>query len=890
MSLPSRPSRSNLSSQRRSNSSALSSFSSTLGNLAHIATLQAPPKVAKPVYKSLKSSLVAAESPPVRTSPYNSVHYVITAPTRATAGSGVTRTGAHPRSLYSPPPSQHHSAFTRHETSTAAPLPTSARTAIRTVPPPQSTSPMYGRARANSTPRSHPVSSSFPVGVGVPVSSVYPPRPHAAHAAHLSAQHLYPHQPVQYTPYPVTSAVMRPHVSTATTDPPSLSPPSISSSSPTPTQMNNNMQTDTTRKTTPQTSVGKKEGRRRKKGNEKAFSVRGKGPRAANRDRSSLPPALSSPSSSPSSPNSTSSSTSTCSSSSPFVSSDGLNSTASTASISPASSSTIGATSHAHVVARQDAVCKTVTPPNHERTISVTSNVNDGDNSKASVETVKSTANNEKDGKIPVVISTNTSTAIAAVTGTGSATPIDSTLTAPIAPHNQTITNSRTVIAAAPTVLATSTLQPMTFQNNSNSNIVDDLIGVSDIGNGSGGEPLSSEEKIKRRLARKAELARASRRRKKAYVQDLEHRVNSLTARVAELLAENARLKASASASASAPASAPVAVSANSASTISPTASTPLSSGASSLPLTASAPAPAHSTPVSSKVAVVDAATVAVAPLQAEKAKIETHKLSTHTHPAMKTAMPVMPTSCPPAHSPVTVMHVQSSCQQPQAMEVAKTTKVQAFVATNAANNGNNINNSVSTDAESVCVKVNSPLCEKPVPNVSTETESPVSLLLGLTSAASASTPASTSNNNGTSTGTTSGTKRMFNRVRSESWSAGAVHQRYGHLSAAPLSCTHSHTHPLVRTAMHPRSIPPASLQDAVSPPPTKRAKIQAHPAHAQAHTPAVVPFDAKSQQSLPVPIPARTLCMSPTPLETDSKGTRELVLARPVVVARAGL
>mmetsp|Transcript_3832 Transcript_3832/g.7081 ORF Transcript_3832/g.7081 Transcript_3832/m.7081 type:complete len:523 (+) Transcript_3832:52-1620(+) len=48
-------------------------------------------------------------------------------------------------------------------------------------------------------------------------------------------------------------------------------------------------------------------------------------------------------------------------------------------------------------------------------------------------------------------------------------------------------------------------------------------------------ETMSSNSKIKRRLARKAELARASRRRKKAYVQDLELKVAQLNAKVMEL-------------------------------------------------------------------------------------------------------------------------------------------------------------------------------------------------------------------------------------------------------------------------------------------------------------------------------------------------------------------
>lgn len=45
----------------------------------------------------------------------------------------------------------------------------------------------------------------------------------------------------------------------------------------------------------------------------------------------------------------------------------------------------------------------------------------------------------------------------------------------------------------------------------------------------------SSTSKIKKRLARKAELARASRRRKKAYVQDLEFKVDRLNAKIKEL-------------------------------------------------------------------------------------------------------------------------------------------------------------------------------------------------------------------------------------------------------------------------------------------------------------------------------------------------------------------
>mmetsp|Transcript_21124 Transcript_21124/g.51693 ORF Transcript_21124/g.51693 Transcript_21124/m.51693 type:complete len:538 (-) Transcript_21124:356-1969(-) len=49
---------------------------------------------------------------------------------------------------------------------------------------------------------------------------------------------------------------------------------------------------------------------------------------------------------------------------------------------------------------------------------------------------------------------------------------------------------------------------------------------------------LNPANKIKRRLARKAELARASRRRKKAYVQDLEMKVAQLNARVMELQAQ----------------------------------------------------------------------------------------------------------------------------------------------------------------------------------------------------------------------------------------------------------------------------------------------------------------------------------------------------------------
>lgn len=46
----------------------------------------------------------------------------------------------------------------------------------------------------------------------------------------------------------------------------------------------------------------------------------------------------------------------------------------------------------------------------------------------------------------------------------------------------------------------------------------------------------------KKRLARKAELARASRRRKKVYVNQLEDRVNQLTARITELEAEESSL------------------------------------------------------------------------------------------------------------------------------------------------------------------------------------------------------------------------------------------------------------------------------------------------------------------------------------------------------------
>eukprot|EP00471_Norrisiella_sphaerica_P012268 CAMPEP_0184497100 /NCGR_PEP_ID=MMETSP0113_2-20130426/35682_1 /TAXON_ID=91329 /ORGANISM="Norrisiella sphaerica, Strain BC52" /LENGTH=584 /DNA_ID=CAMNT_0026884065 /DNA_START=113 /DNA_END=1867 /DNA_ORIENTATION=+ len=49
----------------------------------------------------------------------------------------------------------------------------------------------------------------------------------------------------------------------------------------------------------------------------------------------------------------------------------------------------------------------------------------------------------------------------------------------------------------------------------------------------------NSSSKIKRRLARKAELARASRRRKKAYVQDLEKKVAQLNAKVLELQSQD---------------------------------------------------------------------------------------------------------------------------------------------------------------------------------------------------------------------------------------------------------------------------------------------------------------------------------------------------------------
>eukprot|EP00466_Bigelowiella_natans_P021686 jgi/Bigna1/83353/fgenesh1_pg.106_\ len=54
-------------------------------------------------------------------------------------------------------------------------------------------------------------------------------------------------------------------------------------------------------------------------------------------------------------------------------------------------------------------------------------------------------------------------------------------------------------------------------------------------------EPNAPEgsNKIKRRLARKAELARASRRRKKAYVQDLEMKVAQLNAKVMELQSQD---------------------------------------------------------------------------------------------------------------------------------------------------------------------------------------------------------------------------------------------------------------------------------------------------------------------------------------------------------------
>eukprot|EP00954_Amorphochlora_amoebiformis_P006497 509477-Amorphochlora_amoeboformis.AAC.1 len=48
----------------------------------------------------------------------------------------------------------------------------------------------------------------------------------------------------------------------------------------------------------------------------------------------------------------------------------------------------------------------------------------------------------------------------------------------------------------------------------------------------------ANNSKIKRRLARKAELARASRRRKKAYVQDLELKVAQLNAKLMELQAQ----------------------------------------------------------------------------------------------------------------------------------------------------------------------------------------------------------------------------------------------------------------------------------------------------------------------------------------------------------------
>uniref|UniRef100_A0A7S3ZAS7 PB1 domain-containing protein n=2 Tax=Lotharella globosa TaxID=91324 RepID=A0A7S3ZAS7_9EUKA len=46
---------------------------------------------------------------------------------------------------------------------------------------------------------------------------------------------------------------------------------------------------------------------------------------------------------------------------------------------------------------------------------------------------------------------------------------------------------------------------------------------------------MSQEEKIKRRLARKAELARQSRRRKKAYVESLEMKIEELSTKVLEL-------------------------------------------------------------------------------------------------------------------------------------------------------------------------------------------------------------------------------------------------------------------------------------------------------------------------------------------------------------------
>jgi len=46
---------------------------------------------------------------------------------------------------------------------------------------------------------------------------------------------------------------------------------------------------------------------------------------------------------------------------------------------------------------------------------------------------------------------------------------------------------------------------------------------------------MSQEEKIKRRLARKAELARQSRRRKKVYVESLEKKIKELTAKIIEL-------------------------------------------------------------------------------------------------------------------------------------------------------------------------------------------------------------------------------------------------------------------------------------------------------------------------------------------------------------------
>jgi Mg2+ and Co2+ transporter CorA len=53
------------------------------------------------------------------------------------------------------------------------------------------------------------------------------------------------------------------------------------------------------------------------------------------------------------------------------------------------------------------------------------------------------------------------------------------------------------------------------------------------------------EERQRRRLARKAELARESRRRKKMYVQDLENKVRKLGAKIEELQRQAARAKAS---------------------------------------------------------------------------------------------------------------------------------------------------------------------------------------------------------------------------------------------------------------------------------------------------------------------------------------------------------